>query len=155
MTMIRQLMPGEAKSITPMIREAFDVHISVNYSAQGVIEFYKYIDVAAINKRMQEDHEIFVAASAEGLSGIVELRSNNHISLLFVRNEHKGTGIGRILLQHAVERMKAEGITQITVNSSPNSVGFYASQGFVPVGEEQEVQGIRSLRMLLDLGPEG
>ncbi|MNF15839.1 hypothetical protein D3C80_2186160 [compost metagenome] len=51
--------------------------------------------------------------------------------------------------------MKAEGITQITVNSSPNSVGFYASQGFVPVGEEQEVQGIRSLRMLLDLGPEG
>ncbi|WP_052769893.1 GNAT family N-acetyltransferase [Paenibacillus sp. IHB B 3415] len=148
---IRQLMPGEEKLITPLIREAFDIHISVNYSAQGVIEFYKYIELAAIRKRMQQDHEIFITTSGPGVTGIIELRNNNHISLLFVKNAHKGTGIGRILLQHAVDKMKADGVRQITVNSSPNSIGFYASQGFVPVGEEEEERGVRSLSMKLDL----
>lgn len=148
---IRQLMAGEEKTIVPLIREAFDTHISVSYSAQGVIEFYKYIDVAAIRKRMQENHEIYTAVSGHTVIGIIELRNHNHISLLFVKNEHKGTGVGKILLQHAVDRMTQGGVREITVNSSPNSIGFYASQGFVPLGAEEVTQGIRSLSMKLDM----
>lgn len=150
-TLIRQLKPGEEKTVTPLIREAFDTHISANYSAQGVIEFYKYIDIAAIAKRMSENHEIFITTSGQEVTGIIELRNNNHISLLFVKNKYKGTGLGKILLQHAADKMKADGVRCITVNSSPNSVGFYASQGFYPLGEEEENQGIRSVSMKLDL----
>lgn len=151
MITIRQLMTGEEKTITPLIREAFDTHISANYSAQGVIEFYRYIDIAAIRKRIQEDHEIFIALSGQEITGIMELRNLNHISLLFVKNENKGAGIGKLLLQHAVAKCKSAGIRDITVNSSPNSVGFYSAQGFVPEGEEEEDRGIRSVSMKLVL----
>ncbi|MEK3878453.1 GNAT family N-acetyltransferase [Paenibacillus sp. FSL M7-0420] len=151
MTAIRQLLPGEEKRITPLIREAFDIHIAANYSAQGVIEFYRYIELAAIAKRMQEDHEIYIALNGQEVTGIIELQIHQHISLLFVKNAYKGTGIGKTLLWHAVNRMRTGGSTQITVNSSPNSTGFYASQGFVSLGEEEEEHGIRSLSMKLDL----
>jgi predicted GNAT family N-acyltransferase len=85
------------------------------------------------------------------MNGQYPQRSNNHISLLFVKNENKGAGIGTILLRHVADKCKAGGFRYLTVNSSPNSVGFYSAQGFVPLGEEEEANGIRSVSMKLDL----
>ncbi|MNC44181.1 putative acetyltransferase [compost metagenome] len=148
---IKQLSPGEEAGIIPLIRESFDAHISENYSALGIIEFYKYITLKAIQERLNSNHVIFVAHSGNNLVGIVELRDNNHIALLFVKNEAKGTGVGKALFGYVLEKLAKEGVRQLTVNSSPNSVSFYKSQGFLPLAEEEEVQGIRSVRMQLSL----
>lgn len=135
LTDIRQLRPGEEENVISLIRESFDLHISPHYSAQGIAEFYKYIEPHAIQDRLLHGHQIYTAQAGGVIAGVAEIRNPNHISLLFVNNMAKGTGIGKKILQYIEDMKRREAVVNITVNSSPNSVDFYTSQGFVPIRE--------------------
>lgn len=145
---IAQLVPGEESGIHTLIRETFDTHISQYYSAEGINTFYSIITPQAIRERLNSGNVIYYARISGTLAGVIEV-NNNHIVLLFVSNEAKGTGVGKILLGYVTDRLAQLGVQRLTVNSSPNSVGFYKSQGFLPLAGEEEVHGIRSVKMQL------
>ena len=50
------------------------------------------------------------------------------IEMLFILNESRGQGIGKVLLQYAIEQL---GATKVDVNEqNPLAVGFYQKMGF-------------------------
>lgn len=64
--------------------------------------------------------------------------------MLFVKKEYHRRGIARRLFQIVKERCKnLSNVKEITVNSSPYALGFYARLGFINTAEEQTVAGIK------------
>ncbi|WP_043645567.1 acetyltransferase [Fundidesulfovibrio putealis] len=58
--------------------------------------------------------------------------AGNKIEMLFVAPEHFGKGIGKLLLSHAVNDLRA---TAVDVNEqNPSALGFYEHLGFVITG---------------------
>ncbi|WP_042200538.1 GNAT family N-acetyltransferase [Paenibacillus camerounensis] len=126
---IAQLAYGEENGIHSLIRESFDTYISQYYSSEGINEFYRITTPEAIRERLNSGHIIYYSSTGGKPAGIIEVRNNNHIVLLFVSNEAKGTGVGKSLLNYVTDKLAKEGVQQLTVNSSPNSVGFCKSRG--------------------------
>ncbi|GAD78298.1 GNAT family N-acetyltransferase [Vibrio ezurae] len=62
--------------------------------------------------------------SIQGFIGTYESK----IEMLFILNEARGQGIGKLLLQYAIEQL---GATKVDVNEqNPQAVGFYQHMGF-------------------------
>jgi predicted N-acetyltransferase YhbS len=54
---------------------------------------------------------------------------------LWVTPEHIGTGVGRLLFDHAVRRAVSLGAETVRIESDPNAEGFYRRMGAVRAGE--------------------
>ncbi|SON52949.1 GNAT family N-acetyltransferase [Vibrio tapetis] len=53
---------------------------------------------------------------------------DSKVEMLFILNEARGQGIGKHLLQYAIEQL---GVTKVDVNEqNPQAVGFYQNMGF-------------------------
>jgi GNAT superfamily N-acetyltransferase len=57
------------------------------------------------------------------------------LEALFVEPGHIGSGIGRMLMDHAIETATREGATQLIVQGDPNAAAFYAAAGGTRIGE--------------------
>lgn len=58
--------------------------------------------------------------------------SNNEVHMLFVGDEHRGKGVGKRLLRHAIEALEAD---RLDVNEqNPEALAFYLHQGFEVTG---------------------
>ena len=139
--------------IISFIRITYDDAVAPNYTKQGNEEFYKYLDSKAMQERLKKNHWILKASDQTDLSGVIEIRDNNHLSMLFVKTDKQRQGIGRKLLSAAIEVIKGKNSNQktLTVHSSPNSVTAYEKMGFESSGKEQVVNGIRFTTMQMHL----
>ena len=65
---------------------------------------------------------------------------NGRLEMLFIASAERGKGIGKTLLQYAIEHY---GVREVTVNEqNPQAVGFYQHMGFVTYKRtEQDEQG--------------
>ncbi len=64
------------------------------------------------------------AGSIVGFVGVHDAK----IEMLFILNEARGQGVGKVLLQYAMEQL---GATEVDVNEqNPQAVGFYQHMGF-------------------------
>jgi len=79
----------------------------------------------------------------------MEIKNKDHISLLFVKKEFHGKGIGKYLFEHYLNIIKREntGIKIITVNSSIYAEKIYLKFGFIKTNEIQEKDGIKYIPM--------
>ena len=91
-----------------------------------------------------------MTSSTGDVVGMIEMRRNRHVSLLFVEQEFQGKGVGGELLGRALElcRRTDSQIREVTVNSSPNAVKAYERMGFQSTGGEQNISGVRSVPMV-------
>lgn len=79
-----------------------------------------------------------------GFAGV----ANGRVDMLFVAPEHRGQGIGRRLLRHAVHELNAE---RLDVNEqNPQALGFYLHEGFEIYGRS-ETDGLGQPYPLLHL----
>jgi putative acetyltransferase len=59
----------------------------------------------------------------------------NRIEMLFVSPESRGTGVGKQLLQLAIEQLQVD---EVDVNEqNPQGVGFYLHMGFAQIGRSE------------------
>lgn len=59
----------------------------------------------------------------------------NRIEMLFVSPESRGTGVGKQLLQYAIEQLQVD---EVDVNEqNPQGVGFYLHMGFAQTGRSE------------------
>lgn len=95
-----------------------------------------------------------MAAYHEGkVVGIISLRNDKHISLLFVDRNYHRRGIGRALILALAEYARKEmGQNMLTVNASPYGVEFYHRLGFKDLGSERQQDGIIYTPMVLEFG---
>jgi GNAT superfamily N-acetyltransferase len=140
-----QIQPQEAYQVSEMVAGCFHQFIAPDYSEEGVQEFLKYIDASKIKDRLSHDHFILAAIHQDQIVGVIEVRTFNQISLLFVRQDHQGKGVAKRLFNKSLEicRQNNTQSQTITVNSSPYAVEIYKKLGFHMVDVEKIVHGIR------------
>lgn len=147
------MRPGEETSVSDLIVMTFQRDVAPLYNKQGIREFLSYVTPEAILSRQARKHVMLVAFQDACLVGALELREYSHVSLLFVEAMGQRKGIGRQLMDEALQICETHhpGIHEITVNASPNAVEAYKRFGFHAVGELQVKNGIGFVPMALPL----
>ncbi len=121
------------------------------YSPEGIRNFEDFITDSELKRRFVTGaYQVMAAYDGQKLIGVISLRNESHISLLFVdRNYHK-RGIGRALVSAMARYVRTEmGQKKLTVNASPYGVEFYHHLGFFDLGPEKQQDGIIITPMML------
>ena len=82
------------------------------------------MEADAIRERIAQAHFGMVAIAVDTLAGMIEIRENNHVALLFVEKAYHRRGVARQLLTDALAVARAEQpeADRVTVNSSRHGV---------------------------------
>ena len=149
----REIHQGEETKVCQMVIDCFNEFVSPDYNNDGIMEFKKYVDPNRMQERLTLGNFIIVTLKNEIIIGVIEVRSNNRITLLFVKKEYHNRGIAKKLLELAIKKCKQRksDVSIIEVNSSPFAVPIYEKLGFVKIHTEQVVNGIRFIPMTLKL----
>ncbi len=148
--MIEEMGIGEANEVSELIQQVFDEFVGNGYSEEGNRIFSEFIQPDNIRARMMTGNFLLIAREDQAISGVIEVRDNNHISLFFVSSSCHRHGIGRELFYTALEKVRTF-TCFIDVKSSPYAVDIYRKLGFVPQGELTENHGILYIPMKYEL----
>lgn len=115
-----------------------------DYSPEGIRSFEDFITDSGLKRMYIMGAYQMLAAFCEGrMIGMITLRNEVHISLLFVDKQYHRKGVGKALIFALAKYVKEEiGKTVLTVNASPYGVGFYHRLGFLDVGPQKQQDGI-------------
>ncbi|WP_210365203.1 GNAT family N-acetyltransferase [Bacillus sp. REN3] len=87
----------------------------------------------------------YIAESQDGISGVIVLLPKSPVTSeiinLAVKEDSQGKGIGKLLLQHAIDAAKKAGFKRIEIgtgNSSINQLAMYQKAGFRITGVDKE-----------------
>lgn len=151
----RRLLPDEEVAVSELLLTTFHRFVAPGYAPEGITEFERLARPEAIAERARSGHLVLVAVEGPDPVGVIEVRDNRHLSLLFVAARAHRRGIARELVQRAraVARAARPGLSRITVNSSRYAVGFYRKLGFIAVGAQKTENGMVLVPMALDLEP--
>ena len=152
----RFMREGEEGVVCDFVNRIFDLSVAPLYSKKGQKNFKKYVDPEEMSARVHARHFVLLALADDEITGMIEMRRHRHVSLLFVEQEFQGKGLGGEILGLAVEicLSNSSPLREVTVNSSPNAVKAYERMGFQITGEEQNINGVRSVPMVKVLGEE-
>lgn len=116
-----------------------------DYTPEGIESFQNFITDSVLHRMfIMGAYQLFVACENGKVVGMISLRNETHISLLFVDAAYHRHGVGRALIEYVSDYvLNEEGFIRITVNAAPYAVGFYHKLGFRDLGEEQTSDGIR------------
>ena len=147
----RSMKPGEESAVVDHVLNVFDEFVAPRYSDEGIAEFRRFVTTDAMSGRLKEGNLVIVAESGRRIIGVIEMRDNSHIALLFVEKSFQRKGIAKELLQRSIEicKQRKPDLQKITVNSSPNAFTAYQKIGFKGVEDEKVVNGIRFTPMAL------
>lgn len=106
-------------------------------------------------------NQVYVAESESGLLGFYALLlkgTQAELDHLWVAPEHIGTGVGKALFLHAMQRASAGNVSEVEILSDPNAEGFYRKMGAHRMGEtvsEMEGQPRTLPRLTVDPDQQG
>lgn len=114
------------------------------YTPEGVRSFEDFITDSGLKRMFDMGAYQMISAFDHGkMIGMITLRNEMHISLLFVDRRYHRQGVGRALVMKMADYVKSElGKERLTVNASPYGVGFYHKLGFRDLGPEKQQDGI-------------
>ena len=144
------MQSGEEKAVCELVARVWDEFVAPQCSQEGLQEFMRYVAPELLRNRSESDHFVLLAVLEDELVGMVEVRQNRHLSLLFVDKAFQRRGIAKELFRRALEACTGVHGTldKITVNSSPNAVGAYQRMGFVDTGPEYVRNGVPMVPMV-------
>lgn len=76
-----------------------------------------------------------VKGSVVGTLRLIETPEHVKIGRVAVAKSARGMGLGRQLMQHAMDHARAGGRTRFALNAQHDKTGFYEAFGFRPVSE--------------------
>lgn len=145
MVEVREIQEEEWQEAMRLAWRVFLKFEAPEYTAEGVRNFYQFISDPVLKKMfLKGEYEVFGAYREGVLVGVLGIRNQSHVSLLFVDAEYHKQGIASALMKHTLQYIRMEiGASKATVNSSPYAVGFYHKMGFHDTDLEQTKDGIR------------
>lgn len=105
-------------------------------SVRATHHFLQASDIEALLPQLRDVYlpavELWVAVNVEDYPlGFIGL-NENHVEMLFIEPDLRGTGIGRALLDHA--RSSRNQLSVDVNEQNPEAVGFYLHYGFAQTG---------------------
>lgn len=116
-----------------------------DYTKEGVNSFQEFVTDTVLHRMfIMGVYQLFGAYDNSKMVGMISLRNETHISLLFVDEKYHKMGIGRRLIEYVCNYVHLEeGHDYVTVNAAPYATGFYHNVGFCDTDVEQFNDGIR------------
>jgi GNAT superfamily N-acetyltransferase len=149
----REMIPGEETDVVDLVLNVFSEFVAPHFSEGGILEFKKFVNTSALEERFQSGNPIIVALFKNEIIGVIEIRDNSHIALLFVGKPYQKKGVAKKLFGEVIKicREKNPDIQKFTVNSSPNAYAAYQKFGFKGENAIKTVNGIRFIPMEFEL----
>jgi N-acetylglutamate synthase-like GNAT family acetyltransferase len=142
---IRDARAGESVALSELMRRS---KAHWGYDA-ALLEGWR--DQLVVSEEMIARGEVFVAqrrGQVLGVAAVVDEPPDVELDTCFVEPAAIGTGVGRVLVEHALGRARDRGARTMRVVADPNAEAFYARLGAVRVGEVPSGVADRSLPML-------
>lgn len=147
---IRPAYINEWDTAMALAWKTFQKFEAADYSPEGVRNFEDFVTDQML-KRMfiTGQYRLFCAFYGTHMAGMISVRAQAHISLLFVEEQFHYNGIGRKLIEQVRDYLQNElGKSWMTVNASPYAVGFYHKVGFCDLRPEETKDGITYTPMI-------
>ena len=143
--LIRTINENEWEEAMNLAWDTFILYEAPEYTKEGITSFRNFVrDPILKTLFIEGKYNVLAAFNNNIIVGIIGVRNETHISLLFVDSEYHKKGIARRLVEKTFELTYEKcGKIEMTVNSSPYAVGFYHKMGFVDTDIEQTTDGIR------------
>lgn len=145
---IRKIKENEVNEALSLAMEVFMQFEAPVYKPEGVETFRR--DIIENDEFIENCKKgicpIYAAFDNNEIVGIIGMRaSKTHINLVFTKKEYHHRGIATAIFNFLLSDLLAENpdLKEITLNSSPYGLGFYRHIGFIPLDDEQELNGIR------------
>lgn len=150
---IEKYQNGQEISIHQLIKRVYDEFVSSDYSDEGNKFFYDWIEPSRIADRQKKQINLLVALLDSKLVGMIEIRDNKNISLLFVDKEFQGQGIAKRLFHESLKTciQRDSTLDKFYVHASPFSIPIYMKLGFEETDVMQIQFGIKYLPMELKI----
>jgi GNAT superfamily N-acetyltransferase len=129
--------PGEEHQISGCMSASADLWELTDGTPGSVAEWEKLCHPQELSNRILSEEKMLFAIWNEVVVGFIAFKRGNHLSLLFVRREFSGQGIGRELFTRSRQDLK-----EVTVNAAEEAVGFYQKVGFRQSGDRFFKHGI-------------
>jgi GNAT superfamily N-acetyltransferase len=146
---IEKYQSGQEIMIHQLIKRVFDEFVAIDYCEEGNRFFHDWIQPSKIAERQHNAINLWVALTDRKLVGMLEIRDNKYISLLFVDKEYQGKGIAKKLVAESVKEIirRDPACEKIYVHASPFSIPVYKKMGFTEMDHMQVDNGIKYLPM--------
>jgi len=117
---------------------------AAGYTKEAVENFKEFVsDNKLFRNFCDGKYPLFVAIFDEKIVGLISLRNDNHISLLFVDGNYHRLGVGSALIEYARDYLMSEmNLSRVTVFAAPYAYPFYRAEGFVSIGDETQKDGM-------------
>ena len=150
---IEKYQAGQETAIYQLIRKVYDEFVAKDYSNEGNQFFYDWIAPSKIAKRQLNIVNLWVARREDALIGMIEIRDNRFLSLLFVDKAFQGQGIAKQLFSEALKEVLQRDATldKFYVHASPFSIPIYRKMGFKETAGFCEENGIKYVPMEMNI----
>jgi GNAT superfamily N-acetyltransferase len=148
---IGRASPGDADALT---RIAFAAKRYWGYPERWISHWSESLTITPAFVR---DNEVYAAVVGGEPFGFYALAGTGHaleLEHLWVSPAWIGSGTGRLLFEHAMDRAASRGAKHVEIEADPNAEGFYLRMGARRAGENvYEIEGQRRVlpRMLVEL----
>jgi GNAT superfamily N-acetyltransferase len=146
---VRRASPGDAESLT---RIAFAAKRYWGYPERWVLQ---WSEALTITPEFVRDYEVYAAVVGGEPFGFYALAGTGHeleLEHLWVSPAWIGSGAGRLLFEHAINRAASLGAKHVKIEADPNAEGFYLRMGARRTGENvYQIEGLRRVLSLLKM----
>lgn len=141
---IRPIKRVEWEMAMQLVWDTFMIFEAPEYEPLGVKNFHEFVKGKELKQLyILGEYPVYAAYDGPFMVGVIGIRKRSHISLLFVDGEYHRRGIASALVKQAFYEGRRNGISEMTVNSSPYAVQFYHKIGFTDTDKELASDGIR------------
>jgi predicted acetyltransferase len=149
MSKIKKYQNGQEIAISQLIKRVYDEFVAIDYCKEGNKFFYDWIQPSKIAERQLNQINVWVAFKDSELVGMIEIRDDKYISLLFVDKTYHGQGIAKRLFNESLKEIiqRDSSLDKFYVHASPYSIPIYRKMGFVETDNMREENGIKYLPM--------
>jgi len=136
---IRQASPNEAAALTQI---AHDAKRYWGYPENWIQHWRANL---TISPDFISNNEVYVAEREDEIIGFYALVLGDRraeLEHMWVAAGHIGTGVGKELFVHAMQRAAGENVSAVEISSDPNAEGFYERMGARRISEDSsEIDG--------------
>jgi N-acetylglutamate synthase-like GNAT family acetyltransferase len=93
-----------------------------------------------ISNSFVNENEVYLFASEDevlGFYALVVRKDKAELEHLWVAPQHIGTGVGKELFIHAMQRAAGRNVSEVQISADPNAEGFYKKMGAHRIGDIQ------------------